>query len=217
MRAADGSGDTLGLQEKAPSRGMRYLVKNITNKFHVATRNASSPTRTHTFWNKDAEKRLHHTHPWIYGSRVGAWLGPFNVLQYATEDGCGGQRPGKQQKIEWTRPHACLVHTIKNLHRRRKGHAHPHPSFSIHTGRITTNQASIRSKLDDVVGVQRTACYNSMSACENITSSVNFLFSEKASLSKWSEIRVSRIEKISIVRLKDVVVLTQFSRDVHGG
>jgi len=26
MRAADGSGDTLGLQEKAPSRGMRYLV-----------------------------------------------------------------------------------------------------------------------------------------------------------------------------------------------
>ena len=47
MRAADGSGDTLGLQEKAPSRGMRYLVKNITNTFHVATRNPSS-TRTHT-------------------------------------------------------------------------------------------------------------------------------------------------------------------------
>ena len=47
MRAADGSGDTLGQQEKAPSRGMRYLV-NITNKFHVATRNTSSPTRTHT-------------------------------------------------------------------------------------------------------------------------------------------------------------------------
>ena len=48
MRAADGSGDTLGLKEKVPSRGMRYLVKNITNKFHVATRNTSSPTRTHT-------------------------------------------------------------------------------------------------------------------------------------------------------------------------
>ena len=31
MRAADGSGDTLGLQEKAPSRGMRYLG-NITKK-----------------------------------------------------------------------------------------------------------------------------------------------------------------------------------------
>ena len=47
MRAADGSGDTLGLQEKAPSRGMRYLV-SITNKFDVATRNTSSPARTHT-------------------------------------------------------------------------------------------------------------------------------------------------------------------------
>ena len=46
----------------------------------------------------------------------------------------------------------------KNLHRRRKGHAHPHPSFWLHTGRVTTNQASIRSKLDDVLGVQRTAC-----------------------------------------------------------
>ena len=56
MRAADGSGDTLGLQEKAPSRGMRYLL-NITNKFHVATRNTSSPTRTHTLWNKDAQRK----------------------------------------------------------------------------------------------------------------------------------------------------------------
>ena len=57
----------------------------------------------------------------------------------------------------------------------------------------------------------------SVSACENMTSSVNFLFSEKASLSKRSEIRVLRIEKISIASVKDVVVLTQFSRDVHGG
>ena len=40
VRAADGSGDTLGLQEKAPRRGMGYLV-NITNKFHVATRKTS--------------------------------------------------------------------------------------------------------------------------------------------------------------------------------
>ena len=31
IRAADGFGDTLGLQEKAPSRGMRYLG-NITKK-----------------------------------------------------------------------------------------------------------------------------------------------------------------------------------------
>ena len=55
MRAAGGSGDTLGLQEKAPSRGMRYLVKNVTNKFNIATRNTSSPTRTHTLRNKDAQ------------------------------------------------------------------------------------------------------------------------------------------------------------------
>ena len=48
MCAADGSGDTLRLQEKALSRGMRYLVKYITNKSHVATRNRSSPTRKHT-------------------------------------------------------------------------------------------------------------------------------------------------------------------------
>ena len=47
MRAADGSGDTLGLQEKAPSIGMRYLV-DITSTFHVDTRNALSTTRKHT-------------------------------------------------------------------------------------------------------------------------------------------------------------------------
>ena len=55
-----------------------------------------------------------------------------------------------------------------------------------------------------------------MSACKNITS-VNFFCSAKTSLSKWSEIRVLLTEKISIASLKDVVVLTQFSRDVHGG
>ena len=54
-------------------------------------------------------------------------------------------------------------------------------------------------------------------ACENLTSSVNFLLSEKASLSKWSEIKVLLIEKISIASLKDIVVLTWFSRDVHDG
>ena len=43
MRAADGSGDTLGLQERAPSRGTLYLV-NISKMFHAATRNTSSPT-----------------------------------------------------------------------------------------------------------------------------------------------------------------------------
>ena len=66
-------------------------------------------------------------------------------------------RATKEDRVNTT---TCMPGTYdkKNLHRRRKGHAHPHPSFSWHTGRITTNQASIRSKLDDVVGVQRTAC-----------------------------------------------------------
>ena len=55
-----------------------------------------------------AEKRRHHTHPWIYGSRVGAWLGPFGVLQYATADGCGGQSPGNRKRsIEHDHMHAC--------------------------------------------------------------------------------------------------------------
>ena len=56
MRAEDGSGDTLRLQEKAPSRGMRYLV-NITITFHVATRNTLSPTSTHTLCNMDAQRK----------------------------------------------------------------------------------------------------------------------------------------------------------------
>ena len=53
----------------------------------------------------------------------------------------------------------------------------------------------------------------SVSACENITSSVDLVFCENASLSKRSAIKVVRIGKISIASLKDIVVLTQFSRD----
>ena len=54
----------------------------------------------------------------------------------------------------------CMPGTYdeKSLHRRRKGHAHTHRCFSCHAWRITTNQGSIPSKLDDVVGVQRTTC-----------------------------------------------------------
>ena len=82
-------------------------------------------------------------HPWVYGSRVGAWLGPLSVLQYAIADGCRGQSPGNRGSCEHDHMLAWYIRQ-KNLHRRRKGHAHPHPSFSRHTGRITTNQASIR-------------------------------------------------------------------------
>ena len=56
MRAADGSGDTLGLEEMAPSRGMWYLV-NTKKKNHVATRNTASPTRTCKLRNNDAHRK----------------------------------------------------------------------------------------------------------------------------------------------------------------
>ena len=36
----------------------------------------------YTLEQERVEKRRHHTQPWIYGSRVSAWLGPFSVLQY---------------------------------------------------------------------------------------------------------------------------------------
>ena len=119
------------IEEKSPSRGMRYLV-NITNKFHVATRNTSSPLYSYAYPLKQgrAEKRRHHTHPWIYGSRVGAWLGPRSVLQYATADGYRGQSPSNRRRSsEHDHMHAWYIR-LKNLQRRQKGHAHPHPSFS---------------------------------------------------------------------------------------
>ena len=127
-RAADGSGDTLGMQEKAPSRGMRYLIK-------ISQINFMLPQETHHHLlvriHFETRTRREKKAPWIYGSRVGAWLGPFSVLQYATADGCGGQSPGNRRRSsEHDHMHACLVHTIKNLHRRRKGHAHLHSSFS---------------------------------------------------------------------------------------
>ena len=59
------------------------------------------------------------------------------------------------------------------------------------------------------------ACLRATISCRRWT--FFFFHSEKSSLSKWSEIRVLRIEKISIASLKDVVVLTYFSRDVHAG
>ena len=109
-----------------------------------------------TLEQRRAEKRRHRTHPWIYGSRVGAWLGPFRVLQYSTADGGGGQSPSNRRRSsEPDHLHAWYVR-YKDLHRRRKGHARPHPCLSWHTKRITANQASTRSKVGDV-GIERTA------------------------------------------------------------
>ena len=67
--------ETRAVYRKAPSRGMRYLV-NITTIFLVATRNTSSPTRTHTLSNKDAQGKEGTTHPpmdlWLTCRRL-AW------------------------------------------------------------------------------------------------------------------------------------------------
>ena len=59
----------------------------------------------------------------------------------------------------------------------------------------------------------------SMSASENITSSVEFYLARRRVCQNDQnlEIRVLRIDEISMASLKDVVVLTQFYRDVHGG
>ena len=55
----------------------------------------------------------------------------------------------------------CMPGTYdkKNLHRQRKGYAQSPPKFHVTYGADNNkSQASIRSKLDDVVGVQRAAC-----------------------------------------------------------
>ena len=94
--------------EKAPSRGMRYLVNHTRisccHKKHVIT-----SSYAYTLKQGRAEKRRHHTHPWIYGSRVGAWLGTFSVLQYATADGCGGQSPINRRSSEHDNMHAWYI------------------------------------------------------------------------------------------------------------
>ena len=98
MRAADGSGDTPGLQEKAPSRGMQYVV-NINNKFHGATRNTSHHLLVRIrFETTTRREKKSRRAPMDYASRVDAWVGPFSVLQYATTDGCGGQSPGNRKR-----------------------------------------------------------------------------------------------------------------------
>ena len=113
----------------------------------------------------------------------------------------------QKKKIEWTRPHACLVHTIKKPSSTTKRPCSSPPKFLATYG-ADDNKSSVYT-------LETWWCWRpkkSMSACENITLSVIFLFSEKACMSKWSEIRVFRIEEISTASLIDVLVLTQFSR-----
>ena len=217
-RAADVSGDTLGLQKKASSNGMRYLV-NITNKFHVATRNTSSPTRTHKLWNKDTQKKEGTTPTHRFMAHVSALglviLVYCSMLQQMNVEAKAGAT--EEDPVNTT---TCMPGTYdKKYPLTTKRSCSSPPKFLVIYG-VDNNKWSwctletwwfwhlLASKGQPI----------SVSSCENITSSVYFLFSEKASLSKWSEIRgFLRIEKISNASLKDVVVLTQFSRDVRGG
>ena len=108
MRAAESSGDMLSLQEKAPSRGMRYLVI-IIKKFLVSTRNtSSSPTRTHTLLNKNAQRKEGTTR--THGSMAHMSALGLVLFVYCV---CYSRwvrrpKPGQQKKIVWTRPHACM-------------------------------------------------------------------------------------------------------------
>ena len=73
MRAADGSGDTQGLQQKAPSRGMRYLV-NITNKFMLPQETHHHLlVRIHFETRTRREKKAPHApmDPWLTCRRLG--------------------------------------------------------------------------------------------------------------------------------------------------
>ena len=157
----------------------------------------------YTLKQERAEKRRYHAHSWIYGSRVGAWLGPFSVLQYATADGCGGQRPGNRRKEDRVNTTTCMPGTYhKKIFDDEKAMLIP-----------TQIYCDIRCGQQQIKRLYARNFMMLASKGQPVGASVNFLFSEKASLSKWPEIRVLQIEKISIARLKDVVVLTQLSRD----
>ena len=145
MRAADGSGDTLGLHEKASSRGMRYLV-NITNKFHVATRNTSSPTRTHTLWNKDAQRKqgTARTHgSMAHVSALGLVLLVYcSMLQQMGLE--AKARATEEDRVNTTTWHACLVHTIKKSSSTTKRPCSSPPQFLVTCG-ADNNKSSVNT------------------------------------------------------------------------
>ena len=102
--------DTLGLQEKAPSRGVRYLV-NIANKFHVATRNTSSPIRMHALWNKDAQRKEGTTR--THGSMDHVSALSLVVLVYCSmlqQMGVEAKSPGNRRRLsEHDHMHAWYI------------------------------------------------------------------------------------------------------------
>ena len=101
MRVADGYRDTLGLQEKA-RRGMRYLAKNITSKFHVA-KNNTSPTRTHTLWNMDAQRKEGTTRTHGFMAHVSA-LGLFILVYCSMVQQMGVEAKARATEEERVKP-----------------------------------------------------------------------------------------------------------------
>ena len=171
-------------------------------------------TRTHTLWNKDAQKATTLTH----GSMAHASaLGLVDLVYYCSMLQMGLEAKARATEEDRVNTTTCMpgIYDWKIFIDDKKAMLIP-----------TQGSRDVRGGEQQI---KRLYAWNFMmflaskgqpvseSACENITSSVIFLFIEKASLSKWSEIRVLRIEKMSIVSLKDVVVLTQFSRDVNRG
>ena len=132
------------------------------------------------------ETRRHHTHAWTYGSHDGAWLGPFSVrdrIAVFYSRWVWRPKPGQQKKIEWTRPHACLVHTIKKSSPTTKSNAHPHPRLFLVTYGAGNNKSSAYT-------LETWWCWcrkDSLLACQRAKISRrrwSLLLSEKTSLSK---------------------------------
>ena len=204
MRAADGSWDTRGLQEKAPRWGMRYLV-NITNKFHVAARSTSSPTRTRTLWSKDAQRKEGTTRTHLAC-----------ILHYATADGRGGQSPGNRRRsTEHDHMHAWYIRWKKSSSTTKRPCSYS-PMFLVSC--VADNNKS------------RVYTLKTWWCCWRPKDNLIACMRAKMSRSRWTlylarervcqndqKLGFLRIEKTSIVILIDVVLLIQLSCDVHGG
>ena len=140
MGAADDSGDTLGLQDRRRPRVEACEVPGIS-QINLCCHKKHIITYSYILKQGRAEKRRHHTHPWIYGSCVGAWLGPFSVLQYATADGCGGQSPGNRRRSS-EHDHMHAWYTIKKSSSTTKRPCSSPPKFLVTYG-ADNNKSSV--------------------------------------------------------------------------
>ena len=90
-------------------------------------------------------------------------------------------KPGQQKEmIQWTRSHACVVHTTEKSSSTTKWPRSSPPKFSrdILGGKQPSSRRLYARNLMILLSSEGQPI--TVSACENITSSVNFLFREKA-------------------------------------